>query len=154
MAPPPGFGPYCFRIHGQVYHRTGSLHPQDGESRKFGQVYILDGSESLELRAQQAPELSRETISMIQTFLNLSNPYAKQYKHMSEVEYAENMRAVAAGVSPNVVSMIFREGADSRRYNAPTDEVAAVFVGDDGAPPGNHDIVVYPKVNHYRTIHT
>ena len=111
-------------------------------------MYILDGCEALELRVQQAPAalaLSRGVISTIQTYLNTNNPYAKSYKHMSEVEYAENMRAVAAGESPNVVKMIFREGADSRRYNAPTDEVAAVFVGDDGAPPGNHDIVVHPK---------
>ncbi|OXA46564.1 hypothetical protein Fcan01_18731 [Folsomia candida] len=27
IAPPPGYGPYCFRINGQIYHRTGSLHP-------------------------------------------------------------------------------------------------------------------------------
>lgn len=37
---------------------------------------------------------------------------------------------------------------DNRRYNAPLeDEVDAVFVGQDGAPPGNHDIIVHPKNN-------
>ena len=64
---------------------------------------------------------------------------------MSDVEEAENTRAAAAGESPVIVKMIFREGGDQRRYNAPTDEIAPFFVGNDGAPPGKHDIVVYPK---------
>ena len=39
---PPGRGPYCFRIHGQIYHRIGDLHPPTGMPRSFGQLYILD----------------------------------------------------------------------------------------------------------------
>ncbi|GFX33355.1 uncharacterized protein TNCV_812171 [Trichonephila clavipes] len=27
MVPPAGRGAYCFRIHGQIYHRTSHLHP-------------------------------------------------------------------------------------------------------------------------------
>ena len=152
ISPPPGFGPYCFRIHGQIYHRSGTLHPQDGDLRKFGQVYILDGAEALELRAKQAPLLSRPIIAAIQGYLNANNPYASTYKHMSEVEQAENSRAAAAGEPPKTVKMVFQEKGDARRYNAPTDEVAAVFVGNDGAPPGNHDIVVYPKDKPLRNI--
>ena len=145
MAPPPGFGPYCFQIQGQIYHRTGSLHPQDGQSRQYGQVYILDGAEAPKLRSEQAPALSREIMSVIQAYLQANNPNAHIYRHMSDVETAENMRAMAAGETASTVKMIFREAADSRCYNSPTDEIAAVFIGNDGAPPGNHDIVVYPK---------
>ena len=40
----------------------------------------------------------------------------------------------------------FKRGPDQRRYNEPThDEVAAVFIGEDGAPPVNRDVVIYPK---------
>lgn len=40
----------------------------------------------------------------------------------------------------------FKRGPDCRRYNEPThNEIAAVFVGEDGAPPANRDIVVYPR---------
>ena len=43
-APPPGHGPYCFRIHGTVYHRSGLLHPQTpDQNRRYGQIYILEG---------------------------------------------------------------------------------------------------------------
>ena len=42
----------------------------------------------------------------------------------------------------SVVSMIMREGPDRRRYNAPLhEEVAAIFTGNDGAPPTPRDIV-------------
>ena len=42
------------------------------------------------------------------------------------------------------VRRFYKRGPDCRRYNEPThDEVAVVFVGEDGAPPVNRDIVIY-----------
>ncbi|UYV66814.1 hypothetical protein LAZ67_4002941 [Cordylochernes scorpioides] len=46
IATPPGYGPYCFRIHGQIYHRTGTLHPVGEQPPKFAQLYILDTAEA------------------------------------------------------------------------------------------------------------
>ena len=44
------------------------------------------------------------------------------------------------------IEMHFKCGRDQRRYNQPHhDEVAVVFVGDDGAPPLDRDIIVYPR---------
>lgn len=41
--------------------------------------------------------------------------------------------------------MHFKQGNDIRRYNEPRhDEVAAIFVSRDGAPPADRDIVVFP----------
>jgi hypothetical protein len=37
-----GRGPYCFKLGGQNYHRIGSLLPDDGNSAKFQQLYIVD----------------------------------------------------------------------------------------------------------------
>lgn len=37
-----GRGPYVFRLHGQNYHRIGSLLPTLGSSPKFLQLYIHD----------------------------------------------------------------------------------------------------------------
>jgi hypothetical protein len=39
---PPGSGPYCFRIHGQIYHYSGALHSEPGDASKFAQLYIID----------------------------------------------------------------------------------------------------------------
>lgn len=47
---------------------------------------------------------------------------------------------------PRPVTMHFVADAtrDQRRYNMPTaNEVAAVFVGDDGRPPRNINLVIY-----------
>ena len=36
---PPGHGTYCLRIHGQTYHCSNTLHPNEGEDRQYGQLY-------------------------------------------------------------------------------------------------------------------
>ncbi|KAK0583245.1 hypothetical protein LWI29_035064 [Acer saccharum] len=36
------YGPYVFKINGQVHHLMGSLLPLDGECPKFAQLYIYD----------------------------------------------------------------------------------------------------------------
>lgn len=42
-----GTGPYCYRIHGQNYHRIGGLVPEQGSLPKFGQLYIYDTANEL-----------------------------------------------------------------------------------------------------------
>lgn len=49
ITPPPGYGPYCFRINGEIYHRTASLHPSNEDNRKFAQLYILDKIKKISL---------------------------------------------------------------------------------------------------------
>ena len=37
-------------------------------------------------------------------------------------------------------------GEDPRRYNIPkTGEIAIVFIGEEGNPPGHRDLAIYPK---------
>lgn len=33
---PAGKGPFVFRIHGQMYHNTFAMHPDEGLERKYG----------------------------------------------------------------------------------------------------------------------
>jgi len=47
-----------------------------------------------------------------------------------------------------MVNMVLRRDrqSDKRRYNAPTsNEIAMIFVNEDGEPPFERDIRVYPK---------
>ena len=37
-------GPSVIRICGQIYHNTYALHPNEGDLRKFSQLYIIDMS--------------------------------------------------------------------------------------------------------------
>ena len=50
--PPPGIGPPCFRICGQVCHRTGTLYPEQGIPPLYGRLYIYDSSTSLDRRME------------------------------------------------------------------------------------------------------
>ena len=71
---------------------------------------------------------------------------------MKRPGYKAKRRAAAEGRPVMPVTMFFRHGGDQRRYNEPLhDEIAVVFVGEDGAPPGfgDCDIIVHP----FLTVH-
>nr|XP_047129329.1 uncharacterized protein LOC105848913 [Hydra vulgaris] len=72
---------------------------------------------------------------------------------MAEVEDEEIRQAALKGRLTSVVRMSLLEGHDRRRYNLLShEEVAIVFVGDDGAPPASREIVIYPRGQPLRTI--
>lgn len=68
------------------------------------------------------------------------NPFAFSYLQMHSIVQSNPAAQV---------SMVFMENSDSdlRRYNAPTSktDVAAIFVGEDGEPPANRNICIYPR---------
>ncbi|RCN35395.1 hypothetical protein ANCCAN_18746 [Ancylostoma caninum] len=119
-----GRGPYCYRIYGQIYHRLGALHPNQGEQRQFGQIYILD----TEMAAQQ----------------RLGN----SFKMMSEVEQLE-MKAADREHRPHAsIRMVFEEnrerGFARGQYAIPTaNEVAVVYVGEDNDVPLSRSLAVH-----------
>lgn len=78
MAPPPEHGPYCFRIHGQIYHRVQSLHPDSDATPQHGQIYILEGNEATQARLSNPinDKCTAELMNTIQSVLHEINPYA------------------------------------------------------------------------------
>ena len=77
---------------------------------------------------------------------NIPNPYIHYSKTVSDIEREENQFSSLNNTQPQSIRMVFKEGPDRRRYNAPTfeDDVAAVFVGDSDGMPGKRDIAIYP----------
>lgn len=144
----PGRGTYCFRIHGQIYHHTNTLHPSEGRSPEYGQLYIIEGEQAITTRmgneANQPcrSDVMQELLAVMEDY----SPYTRAYKYMHVVELEEGERANRENREPKEISLHFKRGPDRRRYNEPShDEVAAVFVGEDGAPPAERDIIVYPR---------
>ena len=88
MASPPGFGPYCFRIHGQIYHRAGVLHPDEGAPRKYAQLFILDD----EMASRQRMSLTEnagcdpQLMTELTAYISSNNPFARATKMLYEVE--------------------------------------------------------------------
>lgn len=145
-------GPYCFRIHGQIYHTTSHLHPQQGETRKFAQLYVIEAEEALQKRMELPPnrQCLPEILSALDGFLRENNVYAKSFKMLHEIEKEERKRAQARKSPEMEVSLVFRRdrGKDRRRYNLPTtDEVAMIYSSETGEPPFERDIQVYPFSN-------
>ncbi|UYV71113.1 hypothetical protein LAZ67_8001784, partial [Cordylochernes scorpioides] len=95
VSPPPGYGPYCFRIQGQIYHRTGTLHPEDGEGRKFAQLYILDTEVATEerLKLKENQGCNKDLMNAVATLLHQINPFTEAYRMLGDVEKEEERKA-------------------------------------------------------------
>ena len=144
-----GYGPYCFTIHGQVYHRTSHMHPSDG-ARQYAQMYVIDSSMANDLRLQHPSNqhLDVGILRSLDELIRQVNVYAKAYKTLREVEIQEETLAVEEGSLVPTVSMAFSRdrNVDRKRYNLPTvDEIAMIFRSADGAPPFERDFRVYPR---------
>ncbi|XP_065684594.1 uncharacterized protein LOC136096905 [Hydra vulgaris] len=75
-----------------------------------------------------------------------ASPFALAFKNMAEVEDEEIRQAALEGCSASVVKISLLEAGDRRRYSLPShDEVAVVFVGEDGAPPTSREVIIYPR---------
>ncbi|XP_057296296.1 uncharacterized protein LOC130625260 [Hydractinia symbiolongicarpus] len=91
----------------------------------------------------------------VQDVMDRVSPFAAAYRYMAEVEAEELNQAAAQNRAPSEVRMYMGVGNDRKRYNLPHhDEVVAVFVGQDGAPPGNRDVVIYPRGGDLQNIST
>ncbi|EYC34886.1 hypothetical protein Y032_1304g3815, partial [Ancylostoma ceylanicum] len=147
---PRGRGPYCYRIHGQIYHRIGTLHPNEGERRQYGQIYILD----TEMAAQQRlgnvgnANCDRELMIFLSEWFARNNIYARSFKMMHEVERAEKEAARRENRQPVTIKMVFEEnrerGTARGQYALPTsNEVAVVYVGEENDVPPSRNLAVY-----------
>ncbi|CAK9303230.1 unnamed protein product [Gordionus sp. m RMFG-2023] len=141
-------GPYCFRVHGQIYHRTSHLYPPNGVSPKYAQLYVLETSQAIENRVLLKENSACDIHLLKKLDIRQINPYAISFKTLGEVEKAEEMKARLENRPISKVNMIFRRDRanDRRRFNIPTiDEVAMIFNNDDGEPPFQRDVKVYPQ---------
>ncbi|GBL83774.1 hypothetical protein AVEN_132666-1 [Araneus ventricosus] len=139
IKPPRGTGPYCYRLHGQVYHRVSPLYASDQHKESYEQLYVFDSSEATEKRLSNNQNCLHHVFEKLDLKLREINPFAQSYLQMHRLVQEH---------STTSVKMVFLEdkNLDMRRYNAPTlcTEITAIFVGDNGESPANRDICVYP----------
>ena len=104
-----GSGPYFFRIHGQMYHRIGALHPEEDEQAQYGQLYILDSALALQERMGNIGNVRcNETI--MKTFGDIImriSPFAAAFKMMHKVEQEKNRRSKRQKRAALSIRMIF-----------------------------------------------
>ena len=147
---PMNHGPPCFRICGQVFHRIGNLRPNQDVSPTSCQLYTYDPLAAINFRMlQRGNDLYlNDLIFRLQTIISEENPFGLAFKNIADVEDEDICRAAL-----ELVKMSLLEGQDRRRYNLPShNEVAVVFIGEDGAPPASREILVYPRGHPLKTI--
>ncbi|KAK9705328.1 hypothetical protein RND81_07G048700 [Saponaria officinalis] len=137
-----GRGPYTFRLHGQNYHRIGSLLPQEGSSSKFAQLYIYDTEHEVQNRliafSKNTKSLNDVIVRELKDMLDNHNCLAQAFR-MARERFEHNDDV---GFK---LRLIGRRRTDGRTYNLPTvSEVAALIVGDIDVCD-NRDVVVETK---------
>ncbi|KZS02024.1 Uncharacterized protein APZ42_001095, partial [Daphnia magna] len=73
----PGRGPYCFRIHGQVYHNT-TLVGLNTNNPRYADLYFIDAAQASEFRAHSTSNggCCRNLMEELDAMLREKNPYA------------------------------------------------------------------------------
>nr|GFA90453.1 hypothetical protein CTI12_AA260590 [Tanacetum cinerariifolium] len=86
-----GRGLFCYRIHGENYHRVGSLLPETGKTPKFAQLYIFDTDNEISNRikaikyskesctSSKDKKLDHQLATEIQDMLDSINPLVKNF---------------------------------------------------------------------------
>jgi hypothetical protein len=133
-----GQGVSNFKIHGQIYHRIGSLLPDEGQNPVFAQLYIYDTDHENRNRLHVMSNLNAEILQNLQEMLDTYNPYIQNFRQVRDLLRNE-------GESAEISMRIYCDRShDPRRYNAPAaSDVAAIMVGDGHEiVPSNRDIVL------------
>jgi hypothetical protein len=136
-----GPGPYIFRIHGELCHRSGSLLPSAGQQPSYAQLYIHDPRAALDHRMARNPKLLRRTMQKLQSLLARTHHYSAVYRHAYErLELHPEVPSLS-------LSILLDKDRDRRRYNLPTSDEVAVLLPGDGTNSGEtrRDIVLHRR---------
>jgi hypothetical protein len=75
-----GQGVSNFRVHGQIYHRIGSLLPENGHPPMFAQLYIYDTEHENMNRHNIMQDLNDDILQHLQDMLDECNPYIRSFR--------------------------------------------------------------------------
>ena len=135
-------GPPVCVLHGALYHYSYELEAPAEENAKFAQLYMYDHAEATSRRMDFWDNMDASVLQDLTRMLEECNPLIGNYRQMRDVSH----KYLAEGRTDIKIGFAAAVDADTRRYNHPTkEEVAAVFVAADGAPPGYRDLVIWPR---------
>ncbi|KAI7952087.1 hypothetical protein MJO28_007771 [Puccinia striiformis f. sp. tritici] len=80
-------GIFSFRVSGTLYHRIGSLLPDDTSPASFAQIYVVGGNDVEEAMLQQVQsrsDINHDMLLVIQNWLTNNNSYARWYRSVQQ----------------------------------------------------------------------
>ncbi|GBC08228.1 hypothetical protein RclHR1_00080005 [Rhizophagus clarus] len=126
-----------FRIHGQIYHRIGSLLPENGQPPMFAQLYIYDTEHESKNQHNIMQDLDNNILLQLQNMLDSCNPYIQSFRQAKDI--------ILSNTTSEITMVIHSDRThDPHWYNAPTSsDVAAIMVGDGySEDPTNRNIIL------------
>ncbi|GBN88631.1 hypothetical protein AVEN_186602-1 [Araneus ventricosus] len=144
-------GPYVFKVHGQIRHRTSHIQSVNGQAPQYVQLYVIDSTQANKIRVNHLPaneQCNLRILDQNDRFFRQHNRWSDTYRVLREVESRVISESKETGEDVPVMNMVFRcdRHSDQGRYNVPTaNEIAMVFVSSDGEPPFERNIHVYPS---------
>jgi hypothetical protein len=132
-------GVYTFRIHGEMYHRIGSLLPDSETQPQFAQIYIYDTDHEIQNRSNIMPGLDPTILAELQQMLHDINPYVNIFRQAGNLLKNNPSLDLKLVITNNRTK-------DPRRYNIPNaSEIAAIMIGDgQEVEHQNRDIILRP----------
>ncbi|KAL3630443.1 hypothetical protein CASFOL_023427 [Castilleja foliolosa] len=136
-----GFGPYVFKVSGQVSHWIGSICPPDNDRPRFLQLYIYDTENEIPNRMRffdfsDRHPLSAAVVSCISETLKSCNEYARLFKSAKDLcDMSEN----------SDFSVRLYNNVGDRRYEPPASGTLGGIVYADDPGASSYDIVVHRK---------
>nr|GEW00579.1 hypothetical protein [Tanacetum cinerariifolium] len=96
-----GRGPFCYRIHGENYHRLGSLLSETGKTTKFAQLCIFDTENEItnkikvvskeQSETSKDKKLDRDLATEVRDMLDSINPLVKEFR-MADGEEVDEIK--------------------------------------------------------------
>lgn len=137
-----GRGPPCYKIQGELFHRIGAIHPDDGRSPIYSQLYVYDPQEALGYRNANNSDTLPTTMEDLQNIILGCNPFVALYDQASALT-----RSVSGSLPEYRLRLDFLRATDRHRYNLPSSqyELAAIIPGDVDSCVNSRDIIVRAK---------
>ena len=126
-----------FKIQGKLYHRIGSLLPDNGNDPKFGQLYFYDTDYELENRVKRMQNLDEVIISQLLKCLHECNSYVRSFKAAVELNSDATFDLLLTANRNRKP-----KDAHCRQYNLPTDSEVAAIVPDFELE-NNLDVIIH-----------
>lgn len=146
-----GNGPPAYRIHGQLFHRIGSLIPMLGKPPQFLQMWIVDTDNEVTnrmktmTRRKPSEALEEDIIIGLTNMLDKNNCLSKFFLKARD-RYKSNE------CQDFTIRLVCQKGK-GRQYDLPKiSEVAGLILGDVTATVGYRDVVLELQSNHLQEI--
>lgn len=148
-------GPYVYKICGQVYHRMGSLLPEEGKPPRYAQLYVYDSTDEIGLRISVVPDISqrrivdRDLVEGLRNMLDNENWLAQAFR-MIKYQFKEN------ACQQMSLRIIGTRRKDGNQYEQPScSEVAGLISTNPDRVERSRDLIVeYKNGKLQRITHT